>query len=371
MKNKKNFFEVLFLGFLSMLYGIVVSVRNFLYDNKILKSVEFDLPVISIGNISVGGTGKTPHTEYFTNLLKDEFKVAILSQGYKRKTKGFRLVEISNTHYEVGDEPLQLKQKFPEIVVAVCKQRVRGVQKLKELFPDLSVIILDDGFQHRKISPGVSILLNDYNNPIAKDHLLPLGRLRESRSSSQRADIIIYTKCPAELKPIDIRILNNDAEIKPYQYLFFSTLNYLNLIPVFPIKKEICLNDLEKYNVLLVTGIAKSKNLVDFLEKKCNSFSHLSFTDHHNFSKKDVNSIIKKFSTIPDDKIIIVTEKDAVRLKVKDLIPEEIKKFIYYIPIRVELLCNAEEKKQFENQIINYVRNNKTYSKLYKNSYSN
>jgi tetraacyldisaccharide 4'-kinase len=369
MSNKKNFFEVIFLGFFSILYGIVVSFRNFCYDNKIFKSKEYDLPIISVGNITVGGTGKTPHTEFLLRMLKDQFSVAVLSRGYKRKTKGFKLVEVSDTHYAVGDEPLQIKQKFPDVVVAVCEKRTKGVEKIKELYPDMSLIILDDAFQHRQITPGISILLNNYNAPISEDYLLPLGRLREKKSSSHRANVVIYSKCPTELKPIEIRILTKEMDLSPYQHLLFSTIKYHNLKSVF-FDDEIELNDLKKYNLLALTGIARPGNLTDLLEMKSNSLIHLKYPDHYNFKKKDVNTILKTFAKIENEKIIVVTEKDAVRIKSSNLFPEDFKKYIYSIPIEVELLCTEDEKKQFENQIINYVRNNKTYSNLYKGAYS-
>lgn len=370
MKEKNNFFEIIFLGFFSILYSFGVFFRNFCYDNKILKSKEYSIPIISIGNISVGGTGKTPHTEFFLKMLKGQFSIAVLSMGYKRKSKGFRLVECSDSHFMTGDEPLQIKQKFPDVVVAVCKKRTYGVEKLKELYPDLGLIILDDAFQHRQIIPGISILLNNYNAPIARDYLLPLGRLREPVSSSHRANIIIYSKCPTELKPIERRILTKEIDVSPYQYLLFSTLKYHNLKHVFNFSREIALTDLVNYNVLALTGIAKSGNLTDFLEKKSKNVIHLKYPDHHNFTKRDSELINKEFSKIENNKIIIVTEKDAVRIRNTDLFSEEMHEYIYCIPIEVELLCSEEEKKQFEKQIINYVRNNKTYSNLYKGTYS-
>ena len=220
---------------LSWLYGIAVSFRNQMYDLNLLKSTEFDVPIISIGNITVGGTGKTPHVEYLVNLLRDKFNVATLSRGYKRKTSGFHCVETNSTALEVGDEPLQIKNKFPEIRVAVCENRVVGADKLlnlsNKIIPD--VLLLDDAFQHRKITPGINILLIDYTRQIKYDTLLPVGRLRESASQMRRANIIIYTKCPNEITPITRRILMKDVELMPYQELYFTTLNYQNLEPVF------------------------------------------------------------------------------------------------------------------------------------------
>ncbi len=371
MNEKPNILSFLLLWPAVIIYRSVVVLRNFCYDNNIFKSKEYNLPVISIGNISVGGTGKTPHTEFMLNMLKSEFKVAVLSRGYKRKTKGFRIVETTDLHTESGDEPLQIKQKFPDVIVSVCESRNTGIEKLRDLYPDLNLIILDDAFQHRKVTPGLSILLNNYNHPIAHDYLLPLGRLREPRSASHRAHIVIYSKCPTDLKPIERRILSKDVDIMPYQYLFFSTLKYLDLKPVFDESASVIkLSDLKNYNAIVLTGIARSGNLTEFLESKCKSVNHLKYPDHHNFKLQDISRTQQIFSKVSGNKIIVVTEKDAVRLKSDNLFDDAFKKDVYCIPIEVELLCSEDERKHFDNQIFSYVRNNKRYSKLYKNAYS-
>ena len=218
----------LFLYPISFFYGIIVYVRNRMYDLKILKSVEFDIPVISVGNITVGGTGKTPHIEYLAELMGKEFKVVVLSRGYKRKTKGFREVLVGSEVDESGDEPLQIKMKFPDVGVFVDEKRVHGIQKIIQLYgedqPD--VILLDDAFQHRSVSPGINILLIDYNRPITEDMLLPAGRLREGKTQMHRAGIIIYTKCPPEVKPIIRRITMKNVDLRPYQSLYFTTMEY-------------------------------------------------------------------------------------------------------------------------------------------------
>jgi len=356
---------------LVLIYKTAVSIRNFCFDNKILKVREYNLPVISIGNISVGGTGKTPHTEFILKMLIKDYSVAILSRGYKRKTKGFRIVETTDSHYISGDEPLQIKQKFPDVIVSVCESRTLGVEKLLETYPDLNLIILDDAFQHRWINPGLSILLNNYHHPIAKDYMIPLGRLREPRTASHRAHIVIYSKCPPDLKPIERRILSQEVDIMPYQYLFFSTTKYLDLKPVFdPNQEKIELSELKNYNVLSFTGIARSGDLTDFLKNSSKSVKHIKYSDHYDFKQKDIIKIQEIFRSLKTKKIIIITEKDAVRLKNTDFFDEEIKISVYCIPIEVELLCSEEERKQFDNQIFSYVKNNKRYSKLYKNLYS-
>lgn len=370
---KHNILKYLLLAPFMYIYRGIIVFRNFLYDSKILSSKQFNLPIISIGNISVGGTGKTPHTEFILEKLIDSYNVAILSRGYKRKTKGFLLVNEDSIFTDVGDEPLQIKLKFPTAIVAVCENRVKGVEQLLELFPSLQVIILDDAYQHRRINAGLSILLNNYNRPISQDYLLPYGFLREPRSSSHRAHIIIYTKCPNNLTPIDLRILTKDIHLMPFQYLFFSKLKYLDLVPVFKHSNnnKITTEMLKLYNIVIVTGIAYSENLVNYIQSKSKSFVHLKFSDHHNFTSKDINKLATTFNKNKEDSIIITTEKDAIRLKDNKYITEELKEYIYFLPIKVELLNSDEDIKQFDNQIFSYVRNNKRYSKLYKSTYHN
>lgn len=345
-------------------------IRNFCYDNKIFKQAEFEIPIISIGNITVGGTGKTPHTEYILSILQEEFSAAVLSRGYKRKTKGFRIVETTDTANDAGDEPLQIKLKYPNAVVAIDGNRRRGIKKLLNTFPDLNLIILDDAFQHRKVKPGLSILLNKFSNPISEDYLLPLGKLRESKSSVSRAHVIIVTKCPKTLKPIERRIMNKEMEVLPFQYLFFSTINYKEIKHAFPEKPVFYhkLENLKTHNVLSFTGIASAKEFNEFLEPQCKSYKHLKFFDHRNFTVGDFKTITNFYNEIKEPKLIITTEKDYVRLKDNPKLPEELKNVLYYLPIEVDLMASEEEKKQFDNQIFSYVRNNKRYSKLYKNT---
>ncbi|MDO8927442.1 MAG: tetraacyldisaccharide 4'-kinase, partial [Bacteroidota bacterium] len=221
---------------LSAVYGLIVSMRNFMYDYKLFKSTEFEIPVISIGNITVGGTGKTPHTEYLVNLLQKQFQVTTISRGYKRKTKGYQEVEVDSLASNVGDEPLQIKTKFSDIQVIVDESRVHAIEKIQKQdaakLPD--IILLDDAFQHRSVSAGINILLIDFNRPIDKDQLMPVGRLREAKWEMRRANVIIYTKCPQEINAITRRIIMNEVNLRPYQNLFFTTMVYEPLTPVFP-----------------------------------------------------------------------------------------------------------------------------------------
>jgi len=352
---------------LSWLYGIVVFLRNRAYDLDILKSQEFDVPVISIGNITVGGTGKTPHVEYLISLLKDKYNVATLSRGYKRKTKGFRTVEVDSTASESGDEPLQIKNKFPEIIVSVSEDRVKGVERLlkqdAQNVPD--VILLDDAFQHRRIIPGINILLIDYNRQIKNDHLLPYGRLREGQYQARRANIIIFTKCPDEVTPIMRRILQNDIHLLPYQKLYFTKLEYGKLVPAFGAKRlGKTFYEEKQFAILLVTGIASPLLMHNYLKRYSDQIETMTFSDHHDYSNTDLMEIENRFEAIQaEKKVIVTTEKDVMRLRSTKL-NGELKTSVYYLPVKVQFL--EEEKKSFNKRILNYVGENKSNRELHK-----
>jgi len=358
--KKEQLMIKLLLYPLSLLYGVVVYFRNKIYDLGIKKSKKFDLPIISVGNITVGGTGKTPHVEYLVNLLKDEFEVATLSRGYKRKTKGFFYVDTNSTIQEVGDEPLQIKMKFTDITVSVCENRVVGVENLLKhggrKVPE--VVLLDDAFQHRRITPGMNILLIDYNRPIHKDTFLPTGRLRESISQTKRANVMIFTKCPDILNLHQQKNLQDKVGLKPGQEIFFTSLGYEKLKPVF--SANYIDNDFyEKpiYSALIVTGIASPKLMHKYLNKILKDFETITFPDHYNFTEGDIITIQKKFNGLNSEKkIIITTEKDAVRLKDREDLPNEIINSLYYLPIKVKFLANGE--KTFNKKILDYVGSN-------------
>lgn len=344
-----------------MIYGLIAFIRNLLFDYHILRSVEFHIPVISVGNITVGGTGKTPFIEFLVSILEKEFKVAILSRGYKRKSKGFLLANQSSTLDDLGDEPLQMKKKFPEVTLAVDKNRVHGIRELIERDNSLDVILLDDAYQHRYVIPGLSILMIDFNQPLSKDHYLPLGRLRESPSEKTRAHIVVTTKCPENLKPIEQRIILSEMNLYPYQKLFFTTIKYGEMKPVFSdsaatLLKEDCKTG--KYSILLVTGIANSRPLRRHTRSISPKIKEIKFPDHHNFAPKDMIHIEDTFNNIENEnKIIITTEKDAMRLVgYKDKVLPE-KRFWYYIPIEVSFHNRA--KASFVKYIVDYVRKNK------------
>lgn len=344
------------------MFGMVVGIRNKMFDWGILKSESFDIPVICIGNLTVGGTGKTPHTEYLVSILHSKFKVAVLSRGYKRKTRGFLLADDKTGVREIGDEPYQIKQKFKDIIVAVDESRRHGIHKLLEIHPEIDVVLLDDAFQHRYVKPGLSILLMDYNRKIYEDRMLPAGRLREPLWAKERANIMIVTKSPVNTKPMDIRIISKYLTLRPHQQLYFSSISYGKIHPVFPDRggkmRELTSLEKKKEVVFLVTGIASTKKLIADLERYVDNIVELNFPDHHNFDKKDLESIEQKFNQIhSESKIILVTEKDAVRLQQTPMLSEALKHRMYYLPIEVEFLDKKSE--EFNNKIYEYVRNNR------------
>jgi len=355
-----------FLLFFSLLYGLIVFFRNQFYDYKIFKSKEFHLPVISVGNITVGGTGKTPHTEYLIRLLKDKFNIAFLSRGYKRKTRNFIVATENSSAEVIGDEPCQIKHKFPDLIVAVDRNRVNGIQKLMENVTDLDVVLLDDAYQHRSVSPGINILLIDYNKPIKEDFLLPFGRLREPASQKKRADIIIVTKVPANISAMDKRLFLMNVAAQSHQTVYFTNIAYGDLQPVFTrvAKKKKPVFKSKDYSVLLVTGIANPLPLVSELTAHYKEVVPMNFPDHYAFKQTDIDSILEKYNAIAGaQKIILTTEKDAARLEHFDL-PENIPEAWYYIPIEIQFLSNDAE--HFNQQILHYVNNNSRNSILYK-----
>ena len=342
----------------SWLYGLGVGVRNYLFDAEILKSKSYSVPVISVGNITVGGAGKTPHVEYLIDLLRDEMQVAVLSRGYKRKSRGYVVADENTTMRDIGDEPFQIKQKFEGVYVAVDKDRCHGIDHLisDEDTKDVEVILLDDAFQHRYVKPGVNILLVDYHKFINYDKLLPAGRLREPQSAKVRADIVIVTKCPKNLNPIDYRVLSKAMDLKAFQQLYFTTLSYCDLKPIFNGGDTVPLNEIMGENILLLTGIASPEHLqVDIMEyTRGVKLETMAFSDHHNFTERDVERINERFAAMPSPKRIITTEKDQVRLFYLEGLSEEVKQNIYALPIKVEFML--EGGKIFNEKIESYVR---------------
>ena len=358
---------------LSWLYGLGVCLRNQLFELGILRSRSFSVPVISVGNITVGGSGKTPHVEYLIRLLQDKAQVAVLSRGYKRKSHGYLLAEDDTPMRLIGDEPYQMKHKFPHVYVAVDKNRCEGIARLTsdEATRDTDVVLLDDAYQHRYVKPGINILLVDYHRLILYDELLPAGRLREPKSGKNRADIVIITKCPPDLKPVDFRVLTKAMNLFPYQELYFSRLVYDDLRPLFGgVRRK--LDSIAGHHVLLLTGIASPRQMELDLSPHLTGRSQdtamrlseadgmsslitpLSFPDHHAFKHKDIRKINEAFENLPEPKLVITTEKDAARLEGVEGLSDALRKSLYVLPLRIGFMLNQEEK--FNEKIISYVR---------------
>ena len=351
---------------LSWLYGIGVGIRNWMFNIGVLKSQSYDIPIIAVGNITVGGSGKTPHVEYLINLLHDKLRVGVLSRGYRRKSRGYVLAGNDTTMPEIGDEPYQMKCKFPDVYVAVDKNRREGIARLTSdsATNDVDVILLDDAFQHRYVKPGINILLVDYHRLIIYDRLLPAGRMRESKDGKARADIVIITKCPKDLKPMEFRVLKRAMDLYPYQELYFTTLQYETLKPVFGGKRKPLDSLPHGVNILLLTGIASPQQMIVDLQPVSQNITPLTFGDHHQFTASDIERLNSTFAAMPSPKIIITTEKDATRLTALDGMSEETRKNIYALPIRIQFMLDGEE--DFNNKITSYVRKNSRNSILVK-----
>lgn len=347
---------------LAWLYGLGTGTRNKLFEWGWLRSKSFRVPVICVGNLAVGGTGKTPHTEYLVRLLQGEgWHVATLSRGYRRKSKGYLLADEKTPASMLGDEPWQMKHKFDRLRVAVDEDRCHGIAELTALTePQTDVILLDDAFQHRYVKPGLSILLTDYHRLFCDDALLPAGRLRESVKGKERAQIVIVTKCPNGMKPIEFNVIGKRLGLYPYQQLFFTRFRYAPLQPLFP--QEARKNGLPEQpqpeSVLLVTGIASPAGLIAEVKsrlKQEENLDVLAFGDHHDFSDKEMKHIGERFRQLKEgNRIVITTEKDAARLKHHPALPGELRPFIYVLPIETEFLQNRQHT--FNQTITNYVR---------------
>jgi tetraacyldisaccharide 4'-kinase len=343
-------FRILLLPF-ALLYGGIVLLRNWLYNKNILKSASFGLPLVSIGNLSVGGTGKSPMVEYLVARLKQRYKVATLSRGYKRKTKGYALANAHTTALEIGDEPMQFHRKFPDIPVAVGEERIVAIPQLLHDRPETEVVILDDAFQHRAIKPGYNILLTDYNNLFTRDFYLPTGDLRDQRSSYKRADVIVVTKCKADLGMAEKEKLEKEIAPLPHQHVFFTTISYGT--PYHMINKEAFALD-QQTEVLLVTGIANPRPLKEYLENRIDTYYMMHYGDHHIFSIDDWRDIKKRYESIDSErKIILTTEKDAMRLMKYEAELQSLP--FYVIPIEHQFLFN--QGTMFDNIVIKFIEN--------------
>jgi tetraacyldisaccharide 4'-kinase len=343
----KSFRYILFP--FSIIYGFIIWLRNKLFDKNILRSATFNFPLICVGNLAVGGTGKTPMAEYLIRLLRNKYNVATLSRGYKRKTKGFAIADDKTTAIDIGDEPMQLHRKFPEITVAVAEERVVGIPQLLHAKPGTQVIILDDAFQHREVRAGLNILLTEYEDLYTRDFILPAGNLRDVKSSRKRAHIIIVTKCKSHLNEEERQSIIEEISPSDNQKVYFTKIEYPSPYHLFTKETRFIEHDC---NILLVCGIANPKPLKETLTNYTDTYEMILFRDHHIFSIDDLKEIKKQFSKIESaNKIILTTEKDGVRLAKYESELKDVP--IYVLPMRHKFLFGEEN--QFEVNVISFV----------------
>ena len=337
---------------ISLIYSFVLFLRHKLYDWHILKSKSFDIPNICVGNLNLGGTGKTPHIEYLVRLLSEKYRIAVLSRGYGRKTKGYILANDSHNHYDIGDEPMQYFKKFNVIKVAVDENRCKGIEKLLKENQPPQIILLDDAYQHRKIKPGLNILLTDYYNLYSNDHLVPAGNLRDIRKAAKRADIIVVSKSPNVLTPYYKKDVEDSLKPLPHQKIFYSYIEYQEFVPFNKASQEV--NIKETKTILLFCGIANTYSLEDYLKRKYNTITKVQFNDHHSYSEKDMDLVIEKYNNIiGKNKTIVTTEKDAMRLINSSLSDKFSDIPIFTIPIKVKF----HKEDDFNKEIIDYINN--------------
>lgn len=335
---------------LSLLYGAIVWLRNKLYDIGLLSSVQFSVPVICVGNLSTGGTGKTPHIEYLIRLLQYEYQIATMSRGYKRKTQGFLLADEHTNAKQIGDEPMQFHVKFPEVSVSVCEDRMTGIPQLLGIQPQTDVILLDDAFQHRSVKPGLSIIITDYQKPYYKDFILPFGSLREARKASQRAQIIIVSKCPADIPEQEQQKIIQSLKPTAEQNVFFTKIVYNDFTDFFTGEK---MGVLRNKNIVLVAGIAKPEPMMKYLTQMDNQIHLLRYADHHYFTHNNLEEIKAAYDNWnSDDKWIVTTEKDAARLHLHKETLQSWNINIAILPIAVEFIQDAEA---FNDAVKNYI----------------
>lgn len=328
-----------------------------MFNLGILPKRSFDIPVIGIGNLSTGGTGKTPLTEYLVSLLVEkEFKPVVLSRGYKRELKGYIVVNQDHTAKEVGDEPHQLKSKFPEVPVIVAKNRVKAIQKIQQEIPEVDVVVMDDAFQYRYVQPGLNILTTEYTNPFPEDHLLPAGNLREPKHQKKRANIIVVTKNLTVLSPFEEGRLKELIKPLEHQSLYFSYITYKDFIAFNDTSKRYPIKEFEDYKLVLFTGIANPIPLKSFLDRKCKAVELVKFADHRNFTEKDFQKVAQSYKDIfVKEKAVVTTEKDAKRLESLSIKKQFEELPLYYVPIEVGFHPTNEEQ-TFDEKVIQYVR---------------
>ena len=335
----------------SLFYGAAIKLRHLLFDVNILHSERFDIPIICVGNITVGGTGKTPTVEMLVEHYSEVYNVAVLSRGYGRKTEGYRVVEENDTYRTVGDEPLQIKRKFPNIKVIVCEKRAFAVHRIKEEFPEVNMIIMDDGFQHRYIEPLVNIIIVDANRPVQHDHLLPYGQLRDTTDSLSRAHYFIVTKCPENMKPIDMRLMNKWLIEKPSQEIYFSRMQAATPCPVFAGIEDTVAHGA---TVIAMSGIGDNEAFNRGLSQRYKVVDTIDLDDHHSYRMSDLKRMQQLLAKHPNA-VIMTTEKDAVKLSHSDAIPEDLRHKLFYE--KIALLFVGKSRMDLFERIDNDIKN--------------
>ncbi len=347
---------------LSWLYGMVIAVRNWLYDGGSMKSMAFEIPVICVGNITVGGTGKTPMCEALIRHFQDKYNVGLISRGYGRKTKGYLEVTPGASWRSVGDEPRQIKTGYPDTVVVVCKDRVEGIERMLREHPEVNLVIMDDGFQYRRLTPKLNIVMIDYTRPIDKDRMLPLGRLRDQRKQMKRAHYVVVTKCPAGMTPLDRRIIRNNLELLPFQNLSFTRVAAGEPYPAFPADaggRRIPAGS----HVVAMAALGNPEPFVKGLKAKYRLEGELLWSDHHPYVVRDLRRMEDALAEAGDEAVIVTTEKDAVKLGNGAKIPPELRARIFVQPIEMAFI--EESKQDFFKKLEYDVRTDQKNSLFY------
>ncbi len=346
---------------LSLLYGMVIHIRNKFYDWGVFAAQEYDIPIVCVGNLAVGGTGKTPMAELLIDHFSHGYNVALLSRGYKRRTKGFVEAQVDSSFLAVGDEPKQIKMKYPEAVVAVCEDRNEGIRRIRAIHPEVNLIVLDDGFQFRSVEAWVNIVMMDYSKPFYNDHLLPWGDLRDSTSQLHRAHFVVVTKCPPDINALNMRIVNKSLGLYPYQRLYFSFISNGSIAPLFA---DVATDKiLAGHNVIVMAGVANPAPMVASVEERYTVVDKLIFPDHHPYRMRDLALMERKLREAPEGTIIVTTEKDAVKLTNRKRIPLLLQQRLYLMPIKMSFIEYSEQN--FLRKLDHNVKSNPKYGLLH------
>lgn len=338
------------------LYGAGVTIRNWFYDAKIAKSRHFDIPIVCVGNIAVGGTGKTPTVEFLLGRLQGEYRIAVLSRGYRRRSKGYIEVELGDSFLRVGDEPKQIKRKFPEVVVVVCENRVEGVERIMKEHPEVNLIVMDDGFQHRRLTPTVNVILSDYSHPPYQNKMLPAGTLRDNPSQLYRADFLLITKTPKGMSPIERNIAQKELRPQPYQSIFFTDVRQCEPKPIF---SDVAADKIPaSAKVVALAGIAHPEVFFESLEKRYSVVERVAYGDHHIYKVKEIRALKEMVERHGEGVVVVTTEKDGVKLTSRKHIPEALQRVLYVLPIEINF--RDGDSALFVEKLQNELKNKKS-----------